>query len=391
MPLIPYTPPAGFYDSPFTWVYDASGLTDGLDYPNQFVYLLGGYGDFLMRRALDFSRILNTLTGTYRLRDRTGDYIQSQGVHVLAGGEVPFAPEVYYKELGAIRFDLVKYAQPANIYTAQLAFQGSRRLPGVSPRAARLAVIGPVKPKTYTYQAIAELTALAPTGPVTVNTKVNDYDFELYQLMVFKVTTATGLFGVDGPSMRITANDPGPSDITAVAVVNGPNEPLVVTLIGHEINVQLASNGSSDPTSTALEVYNAILANASIMQLVTLSDLVSGASVFSPTTTALTGGAYIPISTPICAITLFDKDRVACSNAPVLDIYYNGAPTRSRSRSGDGALYYHGGAIVPPLYYQKDNQIRVDVTSLAIDAADIPFSVAVLLIGKQLMPCGGQQ
>jgi hypothetical protein len=36
--------------SPFTWLFDASGLTDGNTYRNLFISLQGGYGDFLLRR-----------------------------------------------------------------------------------------------------------------------------------------------------------------------------------------------------------------------------------------------------------------------------------------------------------------------------------------------------
>ena len=47
-----YTPPRGAYDQPFTWVFDATALTDGRDALNQFVYIQGGWGDFILRRVV---------------------------------------------------------------------------------------------------------------------------------------------------------------------------------------------------------------------------------------------------------------------------------------------------------------------------------------------------
>jgi len=112
-----YTPPAGFYDLPFMWIFDSEDehLTDGNDYPNLQVYIQGGYGDFILRRVVGLDRVLDTADtppGRFQLREFNGDFIQEFPVY--AGGVTPgvvgidlaILPERIYKETGQIRFGL---------------------------------------------------------------------------------------------------------------------------------------------------------------------------------------------------------------------------------------------------------------------------------------------
>lgn len=245
-----YSPPPGTFDLPFTWVFDASTLANGSNQPNSSVYLLGGYGDFLLRRIVGMNRILAADgTGKFQVqRASKGSYIQSDPVQAPNSPELAIAPEEWYPETGKIWFDLFGINLPATAATAQIAFQGVRRQKGT--------INGPTykhTEKSYTYQVAATIDAI-PGSPIVAKTLIQDYDFELHQIILM----------VKGPS------------------------------------------------------------------------------------------GYVPITTPVCSLSVFDKDKVSISNKPVLDIFYNGAP----------GTPYQNGAIVPPLYYKKETLLQINFYKL---------------------------
>jgi hypothetical protein len=101
-----YTPPAGFEDFPFTYVFDGSKLTDGQNAAKQFVYIEGGLGDFILRRVVGIDRVANPSGGQFQIQDDLLTWIQSDPCFVQGGGELAIVPETRYREKGAIRFDL---------------------------------------------------------------------------------------------------------------------------------------------------------------------------------------------------------------------------------------------------------------------------------------------
>ena len=101
-----YSPPEGFYDLPFTYVYDGTGLVDGSNAAKQFVYIEGGLGDFILRRVVGLDTVINPVGGQFQIEDDFLRYIQSDPCFVNGGGELVIAPETRYRETGAIRFDL---------------------------------------------------------------------------------------------------------------------------------------------------------------------------------------------------------------------------------------------------------------------------------------------
>jgi hypothetical protein len=177
-----YTPPPGFYDLPYTYAFDASELVNGNNYPNQQVYIQGGYGDFGVRRVVGLSRILAADgTGTFQLmRASQGVYQSSNPIQAPNSPELAVVPEEWYPETGQIGFDLFGISLPSNPGTGQLAFQGVRRLPGTSP------LIGYKEdPKTFTYIVKATLTNVASANiPVITNTPIDNYDFLLYNIII---------------------------------------------------------------------------------------------------------------------------------------------------------------------------------------------------------------
>src|ERR1700722_16519049 len=102
-----YSPPQGTFDLPFTWVFDASSLVDGQTYRNLFVYLQGGYGDFVLRRIVGLSRVLDPLAGQFQIHDGgQRDYLESDPENAQNADDIGVVPEANYKELSAIKFDL---------------------------------------------------------------------------------------------------------------------------------------------------------------------------------------------------------------------------------------------------------------------------------------------
>ncbi len=372
-----YSPPEGFYDLPFIWTFDASALNDGQDYPNQFVYLQGGYGDFIMRRIVGLSRILDPATGQYQINDRQGSYIEADKVFGGSADDLMIVPEQRYPETGAVRFDLFKILKPAVTNSAQLAFQGVRRMAG--PNVARPNY--KAKPKSFTYILPVTLTDVFPVLK-TVHQTVNDYDFELEQIMIFGLTRATVI--VTGPgSLHADAVElgPGGNGITITTVQAGLNTPLsIATNLGTRvITVHLQTDARGAVLSTEQDVKNAVNADPTASSLITmritggteLSILPGGISVQT------VGGSVAGLTEATSRLWVYDRNKVQISNAPVVDLYLQGAPDST----------YEDGALVPPLYYPQNAQIQIDIGALTTDPTTLPLGFQIYLIGKQWIPC----
>lgn len=104
---IQYTPPEGTYDLPFIWVYNGTGLTNGQDAPNQFVYIIGGWGDFYLRRVVGAGSVLAPGVGTFKMYDRQRNAVQSEPKFCTVNtDDSMMVPQLEYKETEVIRFDL---------------------------------------------------------------------------------------------------------------------------------------------------------------------------------------------------------------------------------------------------------------------------------------------
>src|SRR5271166_6375179 len=150
-----YSPPPGYYDLPFTWVYDASALTDGQNFLNQQVKIFAGYGDFILRRIVGLDRVLSNAAavpgqvnppGQFHIRDARGRYLQQFPQYINVGGpgatqnarDIAIVPESMYRENTGINFDLYDVLRATDLSgsthnSAQIGFQGVRRVQGTSP------------------------------------------------------------------------------------------------------------------------------------------------------------------------------------------------------------------------------------------------------------------
>jgi hypothetical protein len=210
-----YKTPEGTYDLPFTWTFDASALTNGSSPLNQTVYIQKQAGDFILRRVVGLTRILDPATGLYQLRDRNGEYIEQVPIlSTTSADDLAILPELEYQATGAIRFDLQNILKPAAAGTAQLAFQGVRRVQGELPPRS------PGNPKTYTYVCSAAIASPAG-GVTTVKLPITDYDFELYQIILVFANA-----GGPAPGIPAALTTPVSSlwlyDSNAVQVSNAP-------------------------------------------------------------------------------------------------------------------------------------------------------------------------
>jgi len=384
----PYSPPEGYYDLPFTWIFDAGDLVDGSDALNRFVYMQGGYGDFILRRIVGLDRVLlDSLAtppfqgGRYRTYDRYGSPMQSAPQNIIRvssiPGDVGIAPEEIYPELGKIAFDLYSILKISAL-TAQIAFKGIRRMKGTPPKTSYRH-----QPKTFSYIQTVSLTGGVDMVPILMRQQIRDYDFELFDIRLLKQSGGSaGSGGEAVASVSFFAN-PGTAPFT-IEMLSGSGTPnLVLSVIvvpGVSITIQGATDGAGSPLSTSgdmLALFNATPDAVALAQMFTDNPAFGIADITPPV--VVQGSAWEPINLtdpPFCKLWIRDKDRIAIASEPVLDIYCDGGP----------ASAYVEGSIVPPLLYPKDQLLQIDVSSV-IETFTTPVGIMIEMVGRQLIPC----
>jgi hypothetical protein len=175
-----YTPPIGYYDKPWSYVFDGSNLVNGTSPPNQFVYVEGGgLGDFFLRRVVGIDRVVNVgASGQFQMRDQLLNYVQDDRLFIANGGELVITPELRYPQTTALRFDLYNVLKAA--IGPQVAFQGTRRIVG-SPSTSECQVY---KPKLYWYTLTVTFTSPAAAAPQPIFQKIDNYGFDLYAIYI---------------------------------------------------------------------------------------------------------------------------------------------------------------------------------------------------------------
>jgi hypothetical protein len=386
----PYSTPPGTYDMPFTWCYDASALTDGTAYPNQYVYLQGGYGDFILRRIVGLSRILDPTTGQYQIRDNYNNYIEQAPLFGVSADDIGLAPELRYQELGAIKFDLGTILRPSlQPLTSQIAFQGARRMKGAWAKRPGYKA----DPKTFTYILPATISGLAGAStPVRVSQTMDNYDFELYNIILTQQNNASlYLQQPDASAILIfVAVASGPSAITIdVENTGAPNLPNSVTVVGSAITVQGATDALGNPSpaqsgNAILALYNANPAALALASLSVQLGINTLPTTFGPVPLG-PASAGKAITTPISSLWLYDSNKVQTSNAPVLDIFMDGG--QQATFNTPSMTPYGNGCVSPPLFYPKETVINVDVYSQVTDPTLLPVGLLIHLVGRKYYPC----
>lgn len=212
-PEAAYYTPAGCYDLPFVYVYDASqlSLTNGTNVLNQSINI--DYdSDFILRAILGANNIVDSAAGGIRLYNYTESAAMDGFVSPFSN-QYAIAPEKPYPRSSRIKFDLQSVNQAViacatNINLAQLAFQGVKRYrPGESGYASgnpALPVIADpskyiLKPYTYPFQLNlnwfhwTNAAAGIPDIPRRFSIDIQDYDFELHYITVTNLVTGARL------------------------------------------------------------------------------------------------------------------------------------------------------------------------------------------------------
>lgn len=400
-----YSPPPGSYDLPYSWIYNlGSTPPDGSDLLNQFVYIQGGMGDFVLRRIVGLSRVLEpygmggppVTAGQYRIYDRNRTPLQGSPIYgwMNNGGnteqDIGVVPEEFFPGTGNIRFDLyriLRFAQSPN--ASQIAFQGVRRIQGPYERQPNYRS----KPRTFTYQMAQIINAPFPAGPFTQRLKVDDYDFELYNIMIFfdqnvfvsgggEASSTLYLSAAPGATFTLQITDPHPL----------ANQPYIFTVVpGVSVTVQLATDafGFADITH-GQDFLNSYLASPAAQAMFSLQ-VIDPADLLVAQALAVVGPGSFgqPLNDTVASLLIYDQNKVPIASAPMLDIYCDGAPEVpivNGFRSSNAPLY-SDGAIVPPLFYRKDSQIQIDFYSQIESQITPPVTLRVYLIGKQHYPC----
>lgn len=401
-----YRPPENRYDLPFTWVFDGTALTDGQDYRKLVVYMQGGYGDFVLRRFLGFNRLLLDYNdppaaqgGQFQIFDAQGAPLQAAPIYP---GHTSFfrtiaqwgvVPELIYPELSTIKFDLFRVLkdptgdQPGS---AQLAFQGVRRMKGPSVQRPGYRA----RPKYFSYELVSQgITDLYPSSRNFVGrTQITDYDFELYNIELFRRAPAVLIdFDLEGASFVLTGFIGGESWDITVTNEGAPLTPFSITVdpVAHTVVVQGELDGAGVGITTTGQAIAAWNANPVTAAIATASGGPAGFLLppvgFTFNGTLGPGGAMTQLERPYTTMWLYDSNKVACSSAPMLDIYMDGSPPDDVS--GAGGSIYGCGAIVPPLWYPKDSQVQIDFYSQITDPQFLNSQIVVYLVGRQYIPC----
>lgn len=388
-----YTAPDGYYDLPFIWIYDGSGLTNGVNALNQRVSIYAGYGDFILRRIVGMDRVLQANagvnTGRFQVQDSRGRYIEEFPQYVGVGGagsatqnsrDIAISKELYFRENTQINFDLYnvnKFNDPNGTTQvgAQVGFHGVRRIAGTSPLVPKYKY----RPKEFVYvqkQTLPLFTLVMQA--VQVVQPVDDYDFELHEIKLvyqsFAFAQNSAGSGVQFQFVAVALGTQGNGITVTVNNVAGPQSaPVVVTVVGTAITVNVL-NGT--PANQVAPAINAFQPAAALIVASQTAGPPGSAVIPTGLVTLAGGGANPSANAGNSALVLYDYNNVATSvsnsgTAPVIDAFIN------------RLSYDTNGALVPPLWYPQQSLIRADFYNLTKN----PLGLVIHYIGVRRVPC----
>ncbi len=402
-----YITPAGFGDT--FYIYTVNGedipLTNGGS--ATLVGIVVDDGMFVCRVWSGASELLAT-AGTIQVYD--GVKCAWFQLPVLQSGIMPSGmavlPEKVYRVNSVIRFDLanvelaVNSNGTANVYADQMAFIGARRVSN-----------GPSDPlpslyqyyeKPFSYPFTFQLTNYGPSSvsgaaipglaaPTQYSILIQDFDFELRRILVTSQASGSGgpavFFNETGQALQVASvgGVSGTVNLNSAIPPTTPNLPLVVTVVGHVINVQYATNGGGFWISTVDQVVAAINAAAGAFAFATklLPGSISGlpdspaSANFGPGTATMS-----PYASPF-KIMLYDATWRQRMSVPVLSelLCTNLSTVPPVSMSPNNAWP------CPPMMYPVNSVIRFDIFSLIPTGDTLPTTVTLLFDGVRRIAC----
>jgi hypothetical protein len=198
----PYQTPQGCHDVPFIYLFDATSLTNGLDYVNQLAIKMDSDSKFILRRIAGAQSVGQFFT----YRNASSSYVWKPPISVLGPtgglsnqGDIGVLPEKIYPENGQIRFDVLKVAKAVAAsggtdYLSYIAFQGAKRYPYDVVEA-------PCPYRLRSYEYVLHIPAVTWTRGQYARFSIkvdHGYDFELDSITQENATnipnTRTGIF-----------------------------------------------------------------------------------------------------------------------------------------------------------------------------------------------------
>jgi hypothetical protein len=193
----PYNTPAGYVDSPFMYVYDATALTDGATY-NQVTKQLQGGSEFILRRIIGVPTVVGPASagGRFNYKNASGSYAAGNAASGICFNNVwPVVPEKKYAQNRQITFDLYGVTRAFTacdgtpIYNSFIAFQGVKRTNTNQgfPKNVTAYKYRPLK-YSYSYTLTINWAHFTAGGAVQAGQQFSQlldvYDFELLKISI---------------------------------------------------------------------------------------------------------------------------------------------------------------------------------------------------------------
>lgn len=225
----PYITPPGYRDFPFTYVLDATGLTDGNTY--QDIQLpTQGDSDFILRHIAGVNNCVDTFAngGRWNYKGHARQYaIAATSTGIRAINNWPVVPEKLFKYNEAIWIDLYTVLRAVNacggtpIPYSYIAFFGIKRFADSQPYRSQASTYKyKEKPQRWelslTISQAAFGTGTTPNPPVRVAQFMDNFDFELLRISIGQQGSAGTLQTQDfaitlyDPSMHALSDKPIP-------------------------------------------------------------------------------------------------------------------------------------------------------------------------------------
>jgi hypothetical protein len=215
----PYWTPEGTVDTPFSYVFDGSTLTDGANLQNIAVQLQGD-SDFILRRIVGVPTCVAAAPGgKMNYKNASGTYTAGNpSTGIIFPNTWPVVPEKLYRVNDQISFDLYdilrakRICTEGTIYTgAQIAFQGVKRFGRNSTYPRQ---VTPYKYREVTYKYAFELTinfahfnSAGVANPAqTFYQPMDNFDFELLAIRISQPGAAGALQANDFQIMLFDSN-----------------------------------------------------------------------------------------------------------------------------------------------------------------------------------------
>lgn len=214
----PYWTPDGTLDFPFTYVYDASALTDAVNFQNIAVQLQGDSA-FVLRRIMGVPLCVDTPAngGRFNFRNANGSYAAGNpSSGIILPNVFPIVPEKLYRVNDQIAIDLYKVLRDhttcseGTIYNSQIAFTGVKRFGKGSGYPKQ---VTPYRyrefPFSYTFPLTINWAHFDVNGNAQpsqrFNVQMDNWDFELMRVTISEQGETGALAGND---FRIMLYDP---------------------------------------------------------------------------------------------------------------------------------------------------------------------------------------